>query len=158
MRCKRIQAHQFAELQEVRHASRILERLVEFLAASEDGDILPEFFAQFRDSARSRASSPASFRAMPHSSQTSLPSSRWNDATVRLPLISMKRLRLLRDAASASVNRRMALVDLLELRVGEVVADGVGKHEVSVGQTLHQRAGAQAVRAVIGEVRFADGV
>ena len=34
-------------------------------------------------------------------------------------------------------------VDLVELGLGQVVADGVGDHEVAVGQTLHQRTRAQ---------------
>ena len=40
--------------------------------------------------------------------------------------------------------------------VGEVVLHGVGEHEVSVGETLHQSGSAEAVGAVVGEVTFAD--
>ena len=47
---------------------------------------------------------------------------------------------------------RVRLLDLLERSVGEVVANGVRQHEVAVGQTLHQRRGAEAVGAVVGEV------
>ena len=47
---------------------------------------------------------------------------------------------------------RVVLGDLLERTVGEVVADGVREHEVAVGQALHQRRGAEAVGAVVGEV------
>src|SRR5215213_1498875 len=43
-------------------------------------------------------------------------------------------------------------------RAREVVADGVGNDEVAVGQSLHQRAGAQPVRAVIAEVGFPEHV
>ena len=38
---------------------------------------------------------------------------------------------------------------------GQVVADGVGQHEVAVGEALHEGRGAEAVRAVVGEVGFA---
>ena len=42
--------------------------------------------------------------------------------------------------------------------VREVVADGVGQHEVTVGKTLHQGRCAEAVGAVVREVGLADGV
>ena len=42
--------------------------------------------------------------------------------------------------------------------LAEVVAERVRDDEVAVGQPLHQRAGAEAVGAVIGEVRFAEHV
>ena len=48
--------------------------------------------------------------------------------------------------------------DLRKRRAGEVVADGVGDDEIAVGQPLHQRARAEAVRAVIREVRLAEDV
>ena len=41
--------------------------------------------------------------------------------------------------------------------VGKVVLHCVGEHEVTVGQTLHEGGGAEAVRAVVGEVALADG-
>src|SRR5579864_4318022 len=47
-------------------------------------------------------------------------------------------------------------VDFFELRLGDVIADGVGNNEVAVGEPLHQRAGAEAIRAVIGEIGLAD--
>ena len=53
---QRIQAHQLAEFQEVRHASGIFQRLIEFFAAAQDVDVLPEFFAQFRNALRALAS------------------------------------------------------------------------------------------------------
>ena len=41
--------------------------------------------------------------------------------------------------------------------VGEVVLEGVGEDEVSVGQTLHQGAGTESVGTVVAEVGFASG-
>jgi len=38
------------------------------------------------------------------------------------------------------------------------VADGLGDHEVAVGEPLHQGAGAEAVGAVVREVGLADDV
>src|SRR5260370_21616846 len=49
-------------------------------------------------------------------------------------------------------------IHLLELIRGQVIADGVGQHEVSVGQPLHEGAGAQTIRGVIAESSFADDV
>ena len=46
----------------------------------------------------------------------------------------------------------------LERRAREVVADRVRDDEVAVRQALHERAGAEAVRAVVGEVGFAEHV
>src|SRR5574344_129240 len=45
---------------------------------------------------------------------------------------------------------------LLELGAREVTADGVRNDEVTVGEALHQRGCAEAVSAVVGEVRFAE--
>ena len=45
-----------------------------------------------------------------------------------------------------------------ERRAREVVADGVGDDEVAIREPLHQRAGAQAVRAVVAEVGLAEHV
>ncbi len=38
----------------------------------------------------------------------------------------------------------------------EVTADGVGQHEISVGESLHERSRAEPVRALVGEVRFSE--
>ena len=40
--------------------------------------------------------------------------------------------------------------------VAEVVLHCVGKHEVTVGKTLHERGSSEAVCAVVGEVALAD--
>ena len=41
---------------------------------------------------------------------------------------------------------------------GEISRQRVGQHEIAVSQALHERARAQPVRAVIGEIRFPDDV
>src|SRR5207247_3900902 len=53
---------------------------------------------------------------------------------------------------------RMLGIDFGGLRLREIVADGVRQDEVAVGEPLHERARSQPVRAVVGEVRLADGV
>ena len=48
--------------------------------------------------------------------------------------------------------------DLGQRRAGEVVADGRRDDEVAVGEALHEGAGAEAVGAVVREVRLAQDV
>jgi hypothetical protein len=48
--------------------------------------------------------------------------------------------------------------DLFELGAREIVTNCVREDEVTVRQSLHQRAGTEAIRAVIGEVRLANHV
>src|SRR5262245_34196795 len=43
---QRIEAHQLAELQKIRDSAGIFQRLIQFLAAAEHVDALPEFFAE----------------------------------------------------------------------------------------------------------------
>ena len=85
-----------------------------------------------------------------------LPSSRWNESTVRLPLMASSLSIFCLTEATASLTSVCGFVDLRELVGREVVADGVGDDEVAVGEALHQRAGAEAVGAVVGEVGFAE--
>ena len=84
------------------------------------------------------------------------PSWRWNCRTVRLPLmpstLSMRACALL----AASLKASWSGESFGSFALGEVVRDGVRRDEVAVGQPLHQRARSEAVRAVIGEVRFAQ--
>src|ERR1017187_3150728 len=49
-------------------------------------------------------------------------------------------------------------IHLFELVGCQVIADGVGQDEVSVGQALHEGAGAQAIGAMIAEIGLADDV
>ena len=58
--------------------------------------------------------------------------------------------------ASRAAKLRLAGVDLFELRPRDVIAHRVRQDEIAVREPLHQRAGAQAIGAVIGKVRFAD--
>ena len=54
---------------------------------------------------------------------------------------------------------RRVLVQLGQVEaVRQVVVDRVGQDEVAVRQTLHERRGTQAVRAVVGEVCLAGHV
>ena len=151
---------QLGELQEVGHAAGLLERLVELVAARRARvTFVPELLAQLGDLAAAPSCRPASVRAMPHVVPHELARARGgSESTVRLPLIAEQPVDArLRPAASASLNagvvgRRPSAACV----AGEVVADRVGDDEVAVGQALHQRAGAEAVGAVVGEVRLAE--
>ena len=156
---QRIEAHQLAELEEVGDASRLLERLIELGIAARDVDVAPELLAQLAESGRAPPESLRS-RAIPHFSHMILPSSRWNDVDGALPVDAAEkrsrerrpprpRPRGIPDATYRPVS---SLFD------AEIVADRVRHDEVAVGEPLHQRARAEPVRAVIGEVRFADHV
>ena len=94
---------------------------------------------------------------MPQSSHTSLPSSRWKESTVRVPLD--RRAACCVISAALSIGFRgggIVGVHFFQLGGGQVIADRVRQDEVAVGQALHQRAGAEAIGAVVGEIRFTD--
>ena len=59
-------------------------------------------------------------------------------------------------AASAAWAAGSEGFDRFRFCAREVVADGVGNDEVAVGEALHERAGAEAIGAVVGEVGFAE--
>ena len=87
-----------------------------------------------------------------------LPSSRWNESTVRLPRISSRR-RVCTAVSSCTRRHSGCVGSIASSLVGREVVAHRGRHdEVSVGQPLHQRARAEAVGAVVGEVRLADHV
>src|SRR6516225_6825235 len=91
---ERVEADQLPELEEVRDAARVLERLVELVPVAGHVEVLPEFLAP-RAFLR-----PASLRAMPQSSHMIEPSSRWNEDGERCPRID--RSRLVRASISAA--------------------------------------------------------
>jgi len=69
----------------------------------------------------------------------------------------------LQDAIDARLRLRLRVSECRVVRRharqrggAEIVRHRVGRHEIAVGKTLHQRAGAEAVGAVIGEVRLAE--
>jgi hypothetical protein len=39
---------------------------------------------------------------------------------------------------------------------GEIIRQGVGQHKITIGQTLHEGAGSEPVRAMIGKIRLPD--
>ena len=69
---------------------------------------------------------------------------------------STARSRSIRPATAVGPRRGMWSSLTFGRGLGEVVADGVRQDEVAVGQALHQRGGAEAVGAVVGEIGLAD--
>ena len=76
----------------------------------------------------------------------------------RLPLTDSSRLICALRVVGGLVERVVVGRDLRQRAAGQVVADRVRDDEVAVGQPLHERAGAEPVRAVVGEVRLAEHV
>src|SRR5437870_152164 len=137
--------HQLGELEEVGHAAGVLERLVELFALAAHVDVLPELVAQRADPSDRLLQSrgvPRHPALVPHhatelavESVDRLPTARPKEAADPLVHLILNR-----------AERRMLAVDLGELRLSEVVADGVRQDEVAVGEPLHQRARSQPAR------------
>ena len=150
-------AHLLGELEEVRHAAGPLERLVQVLIAAAHVHVVPEFLAQ--------AAHPLERLAQPlgvagHAALVPHDATELAVERVDAPAaVHRHQLRdPLRDLALALAERRVARVRATRLHQRQVLAEGIGDDEVAVCEPLHERARAQAVRAVVGEVRFADHV
>ena len=150
-----VAAEQLAELQEVRDATRLFERDVERFVFARDVHVLPEILAQRRDLAQRLLQALLGARhaaVVPHDPpelavvviHAALALDPEHALRVRAHGgLGLRKLRAIRGRALADLGR-------------EVVADGVWQHEVAVGEALHERARAEAVRAVVAEVRFAE--
>ena len=77
---------------------------------------------------------------------------------MRLPLMPRSRLIFSATSALHLSEGGMAGIHLRQLGLRQVIADGVRQNEVAIGQSLHQRAGTQAIGAVVGEVGLTDDV
>ena len=150
---ERVDAHQLGQLQEISHAAGVFERLVQLLVAPHHVYVLPIFFAQLANFSDGElqafciARHPA---VVPH----------------QLAKFAMKRTHgaLALDRQQSRGEGRDVRLFAFELGVigphffefhaRQVIADGVRQDEVAIGQALHERTGAQAVRAMIREVGF----
>ena len=87
------------------------------------------------------------------------PSSRWKWSGERVPPIDEVAGEAVAGLGLRRGERRViGARDRLVQQRGEVVADRARQHEVAVGESLHQRRRAEAVGAVVGEVRLAGAV
>ena len=73
-----------------------------------------------------------------------------------LPLDGEQQVNGLPDAGNGLLDFRLGIEHRWKFVGREVVADAVRNDEIPVGEPLHQRAGSQAVGAMIGEVGFAN--
>src|SRR5688500_11322284 len=154
----RVAAHEARELEEVGHAARLLEALVQLLAGAHHLELAPVAILELVDLSDRALQALGGARhaaLLPH----------------QVPQLAVEGV----DAARAADRKeaRHALgglaldrpeggvVDLHALlaeELREVVADRVRQDEVAVGEPLHERRGAEAVGAVVGEVGLADDV
>ena len=152
-----VDAHELAQLEEVGHAARALEGLVEVLVDAGDLDVRPELVAQFAD--RADGVLEALFGALhaavlPHDGAELLV-----EGVHRAGALDGEQLDpCVPDVLERLDDRRVVCVDLRERRLGQVVVDRVRQHEVAVREALHERRRTQPVRAVVGEVGLARHV
>jgi hypothetical protein len=103
-----VTAHELGQLEVVGDPARLLQRLVDRSVVTENPHVGCELFPQ-RGISAIAFSRPVALRAMPQCSHMILPSSRWNQSTVRLPLV----------ASSRPVRSRTSALGLGEGRVVE---------------------------------------
>ena len=154
---QRVEREHLGEFEVVRDAAGVLEVLVQIVRLARYGDGLPEFVAQPGDFLERVAQAPLVARH-PHVVPQQL---------AEAPVELTRRFRPL-DGEERVDPRLYGRLRFLECVVigrnrgkrgaGDVVRERVRDHEVAVAETLHQRARAEPVGAMVGEVRFAEDV
>src|SRR5690606_4750517 len=133
-----VDAHEFTELDEVSHAAGLLQALVEGVGRAEDLQVAPELLLQLLDETDGlleplRVAVHAA--VLPHD-----PTELLVEGVGRAGAADGEELvDALVDLGLGGDDGRVRLVDLVERAIGEVVADGVRQHEVTVSEALHQR-------------------
>ncbi len=152
-----IEREQFRELEVVGHAAGVLEILVRVVRVARHRHVVPELFANLRNLRERALQAPGRTRhahVVPHHA-TELAV----QFTRRLAALDRQQPRDLALRVVRGLAERLVLGgDLRQRRARQIVAERVGDDEVAVGQALHQRARAEAVGAVVGEVRFTEHV
>ena len=150
-------AHDLGEVDEVGDAPGFLELHVGAVGAAGDPDILPEILADLRDL---REGLLESGLAAGHAAFVP-------DEHAEFPMETVDGFRPLHvhELVDPLLHLRF---DLLEFggagRHGagflgrEVIGKGRGDDKITIGESLHERARAETVRAVVGEIRFAEDV
>ena len=151
---QRVNAQQLAEFKEVGDPARLFERLVDVVGAARHQHVLPVLLAQLANPA------DCALKTLPVAGHSALFPKNLAEFTMEridcpFPFDREQALLLAHDGFHCAANLDMALVHLVEFRARQIVADCIWKDEVAVRQSLHQRAGAEPVCAVIGKVRFA---
>ena len=155
---QRVARHQFAQFEEIGQTQCLFQFDVEVVGPAHDLHVLPELLAQrlnLDDRLFERLLGAGHTDVLPHDVAQLLV-----DVVHRLLAVDRQQLldfgahALLGLVEGGRVGLHLRGLDL----VRQVVADGVGQHEVTVGKTLHQRRSTQTVGSVIREVGLADGV
>ena len=152
-----IDAHQLGQFEEVGHAAGLFQALVQILRTAGNVHVPPVLFAQFADLINRRAKP---FRRSRHAAVIPDDLAQLPVEGIHGPLAIDARAAFLMVSLHASdrvahfgMRRRLPARKLV---IREIIAHRVRNNEVAVAQPLHQRAGAQAVGSMIGEVRLAD--
>ena len=154
---ERIQREQFGELQVIGDAAGVFEALVQIVRRAGHRDVVPELVAQLRDFRQRPTKAlfgPRHANVVPHDApELAVDLANASRAFHRQQPVDVP-LNPIRRFLERVVIRR----HLRQHRTREVMTDRVGNDEIAVGQTLHQRTGAQAIGAMIGKVRLAEDV
>ena len=152
---ERVEAHHDAEIEEVSHTASAFEFRSEGVAGADDLHVLPEVLAEGLEVA------DRPFEASLVAGHAALLPGDFTEGLVvitgRLRAVDRKELRdavvdVFDDGLEFRCILRRTAAGLL---AGEEIRDRVGQDEITVGETLHERGGSEAVGAVVGEVSFA---
>ncbi len=152
-----VEAHEFAEFEEVGDAVGAFEGLVEAVAIAGHMEVAPEFGADFGDFLKGLGEG---FFGAGHS--TKVPHD-FAEALVeggdRLFAVNREEFSEAVSGVALGVGKGGVISGRGRVggHGGQVVADGVRQHEVAVGKALHEGGGAEAVGPVVGEVGLARG-
>ncbi len=152
-----VDSDEFAEFEEVGYSVGFIQFGIEFVDFAGDEDVFPEFFAEGADvfgCLEEAFGGTADAGVVPHD---------FTELAVEIfdglvALDGEEFFEALAGALFGFVEGGMVGIGLWDAYfIGEVVGDGVGDDEESVGEPLHEGGGAKAVRAVVGEVALAEG-
>ncbi len=151
-----VACHEFTKFDEVDDASSFFEFLVDVVGITGDADVVPEVLAEVLDLL------DGFLESFFGAGDTDFVKEDFTESTMetfgRLIALGLEEAV---DQAACIVDGGFASIvgggeGLGVHFASEVIADGVGSDKVSIGETLHERACAEAVCAVIGEVGFAE--
>ena len=152
---QRVDAQQLAEFEKVRDAAGFFEALIQIVTGACHVQVLPELVAEranFGDGFFQAGGCARHAAVFPHD----LAQFAMEGVDGALAFDRQQFGNVLLCGSQRRLGVGMRRRHFAQLRRCEIVADGVGNDEVAVGQALHQGAGAEAIGAVVGEIRFAE--
>ena len=150
-----VKAHEFTELEEIGHATGAFEGHVERFIFAQHSGCFPKLALELWDAVEGalEAGFASSHPAVVPHDETKFAVKRLHGAA---SLDGQEAFNPIPHFVLCLLERRMLGGWALSVVRSKVVTDGGGDDEVTVRETLHQRTGAEAVGAVIGEVGFAE--